>query len=80
MPDPIAVDPLLETHRELRAALYLNIRELRNLTMTPRRKRLLELSDRTLNEAKSAAVACGVSKIPQKASLRQLSSTYKEHR
>jgi hypothetical protein len=61
-------DPMVQSHRELRAALYLAGRELKKSTTTPRRGRLLMIMGRTLFQAKQTAVACGVSKIPKKAS------------
>jgi hypothetical protein len=60
-------DPLLHTHRELRIALRYATRELQHVTMTPRRIRLLQQSERILRESKAAAVAAGVSKMPVKA-------------
>jgi hypothetical protein len=60
-------DPLLQTHRELRIALRYAVRELQRITMTPRRIRLLQQSERILRESKAAAVAVGVSKMPVKA-------------
>jgi hypothetical protein len=60
-------DPLLHTHRELRIALRYATRELQRVTMTPRRIRLLQQSERILRESKAAAVAAGESKMPVKA-------------
>jgi hypothetical protein len=60
-------DPLLQTHRERRIALRYAVRELQRITMTPRRIRLLQQSERILRESKAFAVAVGVSKMPVKA-------------
>ena len=59
-------DPIIFTHRELRAALHLAERELKRITLTPRRVRLLTIVRRTLDSAKHAAVTAGISKMPNK--------------
>jgi hypothetical protein len=56
------VDPLILSHRELRATLHLAERELKKTTLTPRRARLLMIVRRTLDNGK--AFAAGVSKMP----------------
>jgi hypothetical protein len=58
------VDPLILSHRELRAALHLAERELKKTTLTPRRARLLTSIGRTLDNGKIAAVSAGISKMP----------------
>jgi hypothetical protein len=59
-------DPLIYTHRELRAALLFAECELKRMTLTPRRARLLMMVRRALDSAKHAAVASGISKMPRK--------------
>lgn len=68
------MDPMILSHRELRAALRLAQQELKRSTRTPRRERLLSITARVLDEAKSAAIAAGVSKVPKPAaeSLQQV--------
>jgi hypothetical protein len=66
-------DPLPQTHRELRIALRYATRELQRVTMTARRIRLPQQSERILRESKAAAVAASVSKMPGKPGIDYLS-------
>jgi hypothetical protein len=58
------MDSLIQSHRELRAALRLCRMELRKITLTPKRSRLLVMVQRTMDNAKYAAVNTGISSMP----------------
>jgi hypothetical protein len=61
----------LKAGTQVQAKVYVSVVELwhdgRCVTPTPRRVRLQAICRRTLDEAKTTAVACGVSKIPESA-------------
>jgi hypothetical protein len=59
-------NPLILSHKEVRAALRLARREIVKLNFGKQDTPLLRLIDRVQCDARAAAVATGVSRVPQK--------------
>jgi hypothetical protein len=61
------MDPMILSHKELRAALRIARREIVKLNFGKRDTPILQLIDRVQADAKAVALACGDSAIPQPA-------------
>jgi hypothetical protein len=66
---PVMRDPLILSHKEVRAALRLARREIVTLNFGKQDTPLLQLIDRVQGDARTVAIAAGVSRVPERVGL-----------